>query len=34
MLDSVAVGLASDGSEEENWFSEITRPQFFFKKKK
>jgi hypothetical protein len=34
MLDTVAVGLASDGSEEENWFSEITRPQFFFKKKK
>jgi len=34
MLDSVAVGLASDGSLEENWFSEIVRPQFFFKKKK
>jgi len=32
MLDSIAVGLASDGSPEENWYSEISRPQIFFKK--
>lgn len=32
MLDSIAVGLASDGSQEENWYSEISRPQIFYKK--
>lgn len=32
MLDTIAVGLASDGSSEENWYSEITRPQIFYKK--
>ena len=32
MLDNIAVGLASDGSPEEDWYSEITRPQIFYKK--
>lgn len=31
-LDEIAVGLASDGSHEENWYSEIARPQIFYKK--
>jgi hypothetical protein len=26
MLDSMATALASDGSDEENWYSEVTRP--------
>lgn len=34
LLDQVAVGLATDGSPEENFFSESTRPQTFFKKKR
>ena len=33
MLDSMAIGLVSDGSEEENWYSEATRPQNFFRKR-
>lgn len=32
MLDGIAAGLASDGSPEEDWFSEVTRPQLFYKK--
>lgn len=32
MLDSVAAGLATDGSPEENWYSEAVRPQLFYKK--
>ncbi len=32
MLDGIAVGLASDGSPEEDWYSEVTRPQLFYKK--
>ena len=31
-LDGIAAGLASDGSLEEDWFSEVTRPQLFYKK--
>ncbi len=27
-LDDVAIGLATDGSFEEQWFNEVTRPQF------
>jgi len=34
MLDGMGVALASDSSKEEDWFSEVTRPQFMFKKKK
>jgi len=33
-LDDVALGLSTDGSPEENWYSEVTRPQTFFKKKR
>jgi hypothetical protein len=33
MLDSMAIGLVSDGSEEENWYSAATRPQNFFRKR-
>jgi len=29
VLDSIATGLASDGSKEENWYSETTRTPFF-----
>jgi hypothetical protein len=31
-LDGIAAGLATDGSPEEDWFSEVTRPQIFYKK--
>jgi hypothetical protein len=27
-LEDMAVGLATDGSQEEDWFNEVTRPQF------
>lgn len=33
VLDNIAIGLTSDGSPEEQWFSEVTRPQTFFKKR-
>ncbi len=32
MLDGIATGLATDGSPEENWYSEVVRPQLFYKK--
>jgi hypothetical protein len=32
MLDGIATGLATDGSPEEDWYSEVTRPQLFYKK--
>ena len=28
VLEQTAVGLATDGSAEENWFNEVVRPQF------
>jgi hypothetical protein len=31
-LDDMGTGLASDGSDEENFYSECSRPQFMFKK--
>ncbi len=33
MLDQMAVGLTTDKSPEEDWYSEVTRPQNFFRKK-
>ncbi len=33
MLDSMAAGLASDGTPEEDWYSKATRPQNFFRKR-
>jgi hypothetical protein len=33
MLDQMATGLASDGSPEEDWYSEATRPQNYFRKR-